>query len=63
MTSMEHVLVNVVNAAGFMGMIPATVGAVELESRYTEEIDQREEAFRQEQAKARRRRMIRFGCE
>jgi len=46
-----------------MGMIPATVGAVEQESRYTAELDRQEEQFRQEQAKKARRRMVRLGCE
>jgi hypothetical protein len=59
---MEHVLTNMVNA-GFMGMIPATVGAVEQESRYQQEIERREEQFRQELAQRARRRMIRLGCE
>lgn len=59
---MEHVLANMVNA-GFMGMIPATVGAVEQESRYQQEIERREEQFRQELAQRARRRMIRLGCE
>ena len=58
----ERILTNTINA-GFMGMIPATVGAVEQESRYTAELDRQEEAFRQEQARAARRRMVRFGCE
>lgn len=62
MNSMEHVLTNMVNA-GFMGTIPATVGAVEQESRYQQEIDRREEQFRQELAQRARRRMIRLGCE
>ena len=63
MTSMEHVLVNVVNAAGFMGMIPATVGAVEQETRYEQALDRQEEAFRKEKSRAARHRMIRISCE
>jgi hypothetical protein len=59
---MERILTNTVNA-GFLGMIPATVGAVEQESRYAVELDRQEDAFRQEQAQRARRRMVRLGCE
>ena len=62
MHMLERILTDTVNA-GFMGMIPATVGAVEQESRYTAELDRQEEQFRQEQAKKARRRMVRLGCE
>jgi hypothetical protein len=62
MHMLERVLTNTVNA-GIMGMVPATVGAAEQESRYQSELDRQEEQFRQEQARARRRRMIHLGCE
>lgn len=62
MHMLERILTDTVNA-GVMGMIPATVGAVEQESRYTAELDRQEEQFRQEQAKKARRRMVRLGCE
>ena len=62
MHMLERILTNTVNA-GFVGMIPATVGAVEQESRYQMELDRQEEEFRQEQAKRSRRRMIRQSCE
>ena len=62
MHMLERILTDTVNA-GVMGMIPATVGAVEQESRYTAELDRQEEQFRQEQARNARRRMVRLGCE
>jgi hypothetical protein len=62
MHMLEQVLTKTVNA-GFMGMIPASRGAVEQETRYQSELDRQEEQFRQEQARARRRRMIHLGCE
>ena len=62
MHMLERILTDTVNA-GVMGMIPATVGAVEQESRYTAELDRQEDQFRQEQAKKARRRMVRLGCE
>ena len=62
MHMMERVLTDTINA-GFMGMSPATVGAVEQESRYQQEIERREEQFRQELAQRARRRMIRISCE
>ena len=62
MHMLERVLTSTINA-GFMGMIPQTVGAVEQESRYQMELDRQEEEFRQEQAKRSRRRMIRQSCE
>jgi hypothetical protein len=62
MHMMERVLTDTINAE-FMGMIPATVGAVEQESRYQQEIERREEQFKQELAQRTRRRMIRLGCE
>jgi transcription initiation factor TFIID subunit TAF12 len=62
MHMMERILTNAINA-GFVGMIPATVGAVEQETRYQQEIDRQEEQFRQEQAQRARRRILRLGCE
>jgi len=62
MHMLEQVLTKTVNA-GFMGMIPASRGAVEQETRYQSELDRQEEQFRQEQTRARRRRMIHLGCE
>lgn len=62
MHMLERVLTSTINA-GFMGMIPQTVGAVEQESRYAVELDRQEEAFRLEQARKARRRMLRISCE
>ena len=60
MHSMEHVLLNTINA-GIVGAIPAT--AAEQEGRYAQELDYREEQFRQELERARRFKMIYLGCE
>ena len=59
MRMMEQILTKTVNA-GFMGMIPATVDS---EARYQQELERQEERFRQEQARARTRRMVHYGCE
>ena len=62
MHMMERILTDTLNA-GFMGMIPATVGAVEQESRYQAELDRQEENFRQELARRQRRPALHYGCE
>jgi hypothetical protein len=59
---LEQVLTKTVNA-GFMGMIPASRGAVEQETRYQQELDRQEEQFRQELAQRARLRMLRLSCE
>ena len=62
MHMMERILTDTVNA-GIVGMLPATVGAVEQETRYCQELDRQEEAFEVEQARRARRRMFHLGCE
>ena len=62
MTMLERAITDTINA-GVMGMIPATVGAVEQETRYEQALDRQEEAFRKEKSRAARHRMIRISCE
>ena len=62
MTMLERAITDTINA-GVMGMIPAPVGAVEQETRYSQELDRQEETFRVEQARKARRRMLRISCE
>lgn len=62
MHMLERILTNTLNA-GTMGMIPATVGVVDQEARYQQELERQEERFRQEAAQRRQRRMIHLGCE
>ena len=62
MHMLERILTKTVNA-GIVGTFPATVGAVEQERRYVEELDRQEEAFRQMQERTRRRLMLHISCE
>ena len=62
MHMLERILTNTINAAN-VGMQPAAVGIVEQDLRYQGELERQEERFRQEQARARTRRMVHYGCE
>ena len=62
MHMLERILTNTINAAN-VGVKPVAVGIVEPDTRYQGELERQEELFRQEQARARTRRMVHYGCE
>ena len=62
MHMLERILTDTFNA-GAVGTVPVTVGAVEQERRYVEELERQEDRFREELERAHRRRMIRITCE
>ena len=61
MTGIEQYLTKAANAVPVVGTRPA-VGAVELEERLAEALNQAERRFQEERRKAWRR-MVHFGCE